>query len=299
MKLGMNMLLWSTDVCGPEHDWTFAMLKEVGFDGVEIPIFDREVDKYGKLGERLEALGLERIAVGARVADDNPISDDPAVRAEAVAATRANLDAAAAMGASLICGPLGAPLGVFSGVGPTREEKARSGRVPAGGRAVRREARRDDRARISESFRDVPHEHRRRPGGARARGRPSVHPDDVRHLPRAPRREGCASRVECVQGRARARAPLGERPLDARRGPGRLGDDLRPRSARSTTTAMSRSRRSATRCPLSPARRRSGGACSRARSSSCATVRRSSAEVFPSSRLDTTGVPSYSLYLAN
>jgi len=58
------------------------MLKEVGFDGVEIPIFDREVDKYGELGERLEALGLERIAVGARVADDNPISEDPAVRAE-------------------------------------------------------------------------------------------------------------------------------------------------------------------------------------------------------------------------
>ena len=126
MKLGMNMLLWSTDVCGPEHDWTFAMLKEVGFDGVEIPIFDREVGKYAELGRRLDALGLERIAVGARVADDNPISDDPAVRAEAVAATRANLDAAAAMGASLICGPLGAPLGVFSGVGPTGEEKARS-----------------------------------------------------------------------------------------------------------------------------------------------------------------------------
>jgi D-psicose/D-tagatose/L-ribulose 3-epimerase len=126
MKLGMNMLLWSTDVCGPEYDATFAMLKEAGFDGVEIPIFDREVDKYGELGKRLEALGLERIAVGARVADDNPISDDPAVHAEAVAATRANLDAAAAMGASLICGPLGAPLGVFSGVGPTREEKARS-----------------------------------------------------------------------------------------------------------------------------------------------------------------------------
>ena len=126
MKLGMNMLLWSTDVCGREYDETFAMLKDAGFDGVEVPIFDREVDKYGELGERLEALGLERIAVGARVADDNPISDDPAVRAEAVAATRANLDAAAAMGASIICGPLGAPLGVFSGVGPTGEEKARS-----------------------------------------------------------------------------------------------------------------------------------------------------------------------------
>ena len=122
----MNMLLWSTDVCGREHDATFAMLKDAGFDGVEIPIFDREVDKYAELGKRLDALGLERIAVGARGSDDNPISADPAVRAEAAAAMRANLDSAAALGASLICGPLHAPLGVFSGVPPTAEEKARS-----------------------------------------------------------------------------------------------------------------------------------------------------------------------------
>ena len=126
MKLGMNMLLWSTDVSGREYDATFAMLKDAGFDGVEIPIFDREVDKYAELGARLEGLGLERLAVSARGGADNPISADPAVRAEAAAATRANLDSAAALGAPLICGPLGAPLGAFSGEPPTAEEKARS-----------------------------------------------------------------------------------------------------------------------------------------------------------------------------
>jgi D-psicose/D-tagatose/L-ribulose 3-epimerase len=126
MKLGMNMLLWSTDVSGREYDKTFAMLKEAGFDGVEIPIFDREVAKYAELGRRLDDLGLERLAVSARGPDDNPISDYPAVRAEAAAATRANLDSAAALGAPLICGPLGAPLGVFTGVPPTAEETARA-----------------------------------------------------------------------------------------------------------------------------------------------------------------------------
>jgi D-psicose/D-tagatose/L-ribulose 3-epimerase len=126
VKLGMNMLLWSTDVSGSEYDTTFAMLKDAGFDGVEIPIFDREVDKYAELGSRLDDLGLERLAVAARSADDNPIAEDPAVRAEAAAATRANLDSAAALGAPLICGPLGAPLGVFSGAPPTAEEKGRS-----------------------------------------------------------------------------------------------------------------------------------------------------------------------------
>ena len=126
MKLGMNMLLWSADVSGTEFDPVFAMLKDVGFDGVEIPIFDREIDTYAELRIRLDALGLEALAVSARGAEDNPISDDPAVRAEAVAATKANLDSAAALGASLICGPLGAPLAVFSGTAPTDKEKRRS-----------------------------------------------------------------------------------------------------------------------------------------------------------------------------
>ena len=126
MKLGMNMLLWSTDVSGAEYESTFAMLRDAGFDGVEIPIFDREVDKYAELGRRLEDLGLERLAVSARGGDDNPISDDPAVRAEAVAATKANVDSAAALGAPLLCGPLGAPLAVFSGAPPSAEERARA-----------------------------------------------------------------------------------------------------------------------------------------------------------------------------
>src|SRR5438067_10150437 len=126
VKLGMNMLLWSTDVSDVAYDPVFEMLKDAGFDGVEIPIFDREVEKYAALRERLDRIGLEALAVSARGGADNPISDDPAVRAEALAATKANLDSAAALGASLICGPLGAPLAVFSGTGPTGEEKARS-----------------------------------------------------------------------------------------------------------------------------------------------------------------------------
>jgi D-psicose/D-tagatose/L-ribulose 3-epimerase len=126
MKLGMNMLLWSTDVSGGEYHALFEMLKDAGYDGVEIPIFDREVDKYAELGRQLDDLGLERTAVSARGPDDNPISEDPGIRAEAVAATKANIDSAAALGAPLICGPLGAPLGVFSGAAPTEEEQARA-----------------------------------------------------------------------------------------------------------------------------------------------------------------------------
>jgi D-psicose/D-tagatose/L-ribulose 3-epimerase len=126
VKLGMNMLLWSTDASGREYDPVFEMLKATGFDGVEIPLFDRETEKYAELRGRLEQIGLQPLAVSARGADENPLSEDPAIRAEALAATKANLDSAAALGAPLLCGPLGAPLAVFSGSAPTGEEKQRA-----------------------------------------------------------------------------------------------------------------------------------------------------------------------------
>jgi len=66
MKLGMNMLLWSPDVTPPAYQPTFELLKDIGYEGVEIPILDREVDKYAELGARLGDLGLERVAVAAR-----------------------------------------------------------------------------------------------------------------------------------------------------------------------------------------------------------------------------------------
>ena len=125
-KLGMNMLLWSTDVTGPEHDATFEMLLDAGYEGVEIPIFDTEVDKYGRLGKRLAELGLTALGVSARTGEDSPISDDPEVRARGLEATKAAVDACAALGAGSLCGPLEAPLGVFSGAAPTREERERS-----------------------------------------------------------------------------------------------------------------------------------------------------------------------------
>jgi D-psicose/D-tagatose/L-ribulose 3-epimerase len=112
VRLGMNMLLWSTDVTGPEYDAAFRLLKEIGYDGVEVPIFDREVDKYAELGERLRAIELEPIAVSALPGDE-----------DAAGSIRAILDSAAALGASLLCGPLEAQIGVFSGAAPTDSER--------------------------------------------------------------------------------------------------------------------------------------------------------------------------------
>src|SRR3954452_1329242 len=52
MKLGMNMLRWSTDVTGAEYLPVFEQLRDLGYEGIEVPIFDTSppsVEGYGGL----------------------------------------------------------------------------------------------------------------------------------------------------------------------------------------------------------------------------------------------------------
>ena len=51
MKIGMNLLLW-TDTLNDELMPALQSLKAMGYDGVEIPIFDLDVDSYAAWGKR-------------------------------------------------------------------------------------------------------------------------------------------------------------------------------------------------------------------------------------------------------
>lgn len=121
MKFGMNLLLWSGDLTD-ELLPVLEKLKALGYDGVELPIFDPDVAKFGKWGKRLDELGLERTAVTIRSAADNPISPDAKIRAAGVAAMQRTLDCCQAVGAQTLCGPYHSAIGEFSGAGPTADE---------------------------------------------------------------------------------------------------------------------------------------------------------------------------------
>ena len=84
MKFGMNLLLWSGNI-GEEHYPILENLKAMGYDGVEVPLFEYDVDHCAKLGKQLVELGLERTAVTVRNAEDNPISPSAPIRANGVA----------------------------------------------------------------------------------------------------------------------------------------------------------------------------------------------------------------------
>jgi D-psicose/D-tagatose/L-ribulose 3-epimerase len=120
MKYGMNLLLWTGDLT-EEHLPILESLKAMGYDGVELPIFNLDSD-YTLWGQRLDELGLERTAVTVRTEEDNPISPDAALRAKGIEATKRALDCCAAVGATHLVGPYHSALGFFSGAGPTAEE---------------------------------------------------------------------------------------------------------------------------------------------------------------------------------
>ena len=121
MKFGMNLLLWTGDLAD-EHVKVVENLKAMGYDGVELPIFDADPQKFAKWGKRLDEIGLERTAVTIRTAENNPISPDAKIRAAGVAATKRALECCQAVGAQTLCGPYHSAIGEFTGKGPTADE---------------------------------------------------------------------------------------------------------------------------------------------------------------------------------
>lgn len=120
MKFGMNLLLWSAELTDDLIP-VLEMIKSTGYDGVEVPLFNYDLD-YAKWGRRFDELGLERTAVTIRGADDNPISPDASVRAAGVEQNKRAIDCCSALGATHLVGPFHSALGEFTGAGPTEDE---------------------------------------------------------------------------------------------------------------------------------------------------------------------------------
>lgn len=125
MRLGVNMLLWTTHVTAA-HERQLAFVAGCGFDGVEIPLFEGDADHYARLGALLDRLSLRRTCSTGLAEQHDPISPDASVRRAAAERLRWAVDCAQALGADVLCGPIHSAFKVFRGRGPTDEEFARS-----------------------------------------------------------------------------------------------------------------------------------------------------------------------------
>ncbi|MGI9544945.1 MAG: sugar phosphate isomerase/epimerase family protein [Cyclobacteriaceae bacterium] len=128
MKIGMNLLLWTTDINEKLYP-ILEKIKAAGFDGVEVPIGDEGTEKYRDLGKRIKELELGCTAVTSIFEDGNPASADAKVRANAVEQMRWRLDMGAELGVDVICGPYHSAFAYFSGEPPREEERQWSAEV--------------------------------------------------------------------------------------------------------------------------------------------------------------------------
>lgn len=121
MRYGLNLLLW-TDRMHEGVGPIVERVKAMGYDGVEMPIFELNESLYGPWGKRLDDLGLARTAVTVRGAGDNPISPSASVRTAAVDAMKRTIDCCRAAGVEVLAGPTHSAIGEFTGSGPTEDE---------------------------------------------------------------------------------------------------------------------------------------------------------------------------------
>lgn len=122
MQVGINLLCLSGFI-EEQHLPHIRRLKELGYDGVEIPVLRGSVAHYEWLGRELDAIGLRRTctSVVPSIAA-NPISSDAAVRQAGREHLDWALDCATALGSESVGGPFHAPIGYFTGFGPTADE---------------------------------------------------------------------------------------------------------------------------------------------------------------------------------
>ena len=126
MKIGFNLLLWATHITEADFH-LLETLKKVGYDGVEVPIFEGDRAHYEKLGRALKDNGLEATTVTVMPDTAHDITRaDPKERQGGADHLCWAIDNTRALGGTLLAGPIHQALGHFTGQGRTAEEWERA-----------------------------------------------------------------------------------------------------------------------------------------------------------------------------
>jgi D-psicose/D-tagatose/L-ribulose 3-epimerase len=121
MKLGVNTFIWSAEF-GRAQLALLPRIKEHGFDGVEVPMFNPEGFPAADIRNGLAAHDLECTVCSIIPDGRSLISDDADVRRRTQQHLRDAIHATAEVGAHIIDGPLYSPVGALSGRRRTPDE---------------------------------------------------------------------------------------------------------------------------------------------------------------------------------
>ena len=117
--LGVNLMVWNGQV-GAAELALLPQIKEMGYDSVELPVFMANPFDIPTVKAALHTTGLACTVSTALPAAINLIDSER--RAAGVAYLQQIIAVAAAVGASVVCGPLAAPVGERRGRGYTQAE---------------------------------------------------------------------------------------------------------------------------------------------------------------------------------
>jgi D-psicose/D-tagatose/L-ribulose 3-epimerase len=125
MKFGVNLFIWTANF-DATHLPLLERIRAAGFDGVEAPLYRGREFAVEAMRRGLAETGLECTMCSVMVDGLSLISDDAAVRARAVDQLRENIATTAEVGATIIAGPLYAPVGYLPGRRRTADEWKRA-----------------------------------------------------------------------------------------------------------------------------------------------------------------------------
>jgi D-psicose/D-tagatose/L-ribulose 3-epimerase len=121
MKFGVNTLIWSATY---DHSVRalLPVIKEWGFDGVEVPVFRPAEFSASALRRDIESNSLECTICSVLLQGLSLITDDADVRRRTVLHLRELIQATADAGARIVAGPLYCPVGYLPGRRRTVDE---------------------------------------------------------------------------------------------------------------------------------------------------------------------------------
>jgi D-psicose/D-tagatose/L-ribulose 3-epimerase len=114
MKFGVHSFIWTADF-GVADIPLLPRLKEAGFDGVELPLFQPATYPAAEIRRAIERNGLECTFSVVMIEGLSPISDDAGVRARTRQYLKDCVKTIAETGGKLMVGPLYSPVGYLPG----------------------------------------------------------------------------------------------------------------------------------------------------------------------------------------
>jgi D-psicose/D-tagatose/L-ribulose 3-epimerase len=125
MKLGVNTFIWTSEFT-PAHLDLLPRIKAAGFDGVELPVAQPAAFRTADVRRALEANGLACTVCSVILKEFNLVGADGDVRRRTQQHIRDVVTVAADLGATLVDGPLYAPVGYLPGRRRTDDEWQRA-----------------------------------------------------------------------------------------------------------------------------------------------------------------------------